>query len=150
MLTPAKLLGLVAANALVQATAAADTIDATRFSTSGEIRHLADKICGSEPRLPGSDQHLKVVDFIKCQLEGIPGLEIKTGDFDLATWEPAGNSLYQSARLRVGDEKLDVVGAMVCYPSQPAWNITNDRSSYSQGYTLPTNGSYVTGRFHVY
>lgn len=111
MLTPTKLFGLVAGQyALAQAAA---TIDASHFATANKISHLADKICGNEPRLPGSDQHLKVVEFIKCQLEGIPGLEMKTDDFDLATWEPSGNSLYQSARLKLNDEKVDVVGAMV-------------------------------------
>lgn len=113
MLTPTKILGLIVGHCALSQAATPATIDAEHFATSEEIRHLADKICGSEPRLPGSDQHLKVVDFIKCQLEGIPGLEITEGDFDLATWEPAGNSLYQSARLKLGDEKIDIIGAMV-------------------------------------
>jgi hypothetical protein len=115
---------LLAGQALAQS---APTIDPSRFATTNEVRHLTDKVCGVEPRLPGSDEHLKVVDFIKCQLDGIPGLEINTSTFDLATWEPAGNSLYQAGRLKIGDEKVDIVGAMA--------------------YTLPTNGSYVTGEF---
>jgi hypothetical protein len=123
MLYPKSTLALLAGQALAQS---ANTIDASRFATTAEVRHLTDKVCGSEPRLPGSDEHLKVVEFIKCQLDGIPGLEVNSSTFDLATWEPTGNSLYQAGRLKIGDEKVDVIGAMA--------------------YTLPTNGSYVTGK----
>ena len=104
------------------------TVDSARFASSAEVRHLVNKICGGGGglRLPGSEAHLAVVDFIECQLDGIPGITTTRSDFELDNWSPSGNSMYQAARFKIGDKKVDVVGAMA--------------------YTLPTNGSYVSGK----
>lgn len=50
------------------------TVDETKFATIAEIRHLVNKICGggaadgaAKLRLPGTEIHNKVVDFIQVQ-----------------------------------------------------------------------------------
>ena len=59
------------------------SIDETKFPTVEEVKNLVSQICGDGLRLPGSEQHKKVVNFIKCQLSGIPGLSINKTEFDI-------------------------------------------------------------------
>lgn len=67
-----------------------------------------------------------MVDFIACQLQGIPGLNIERDEFKIAGWEPVGGSLYNAARLKIGEENVDIIGGIP--------------------FSAPTNGSYVSGR----
>lgn len=76
--------------------------------------------------MPGSAEHLAAVSFIKCQLAGIPGLNVTEGSFEIDGWIPAENSEVDAASFKIGDEEVPVASAM--------------------GYTLPTNGSYVSGK----
>lgn len=59
------------------------SVDETRFATSTEIKHLVNMICGGGLRLPGSTHHIEVVNFIKCQLDGIPGLTMDETKFEI-------------------------------------------------------------------
>jgi hypothetical protein len=106
------------------------TVDESKFATTFEIEHIVHQICKGESglgglRLPGSKANYDVYNFIKYQLEGIPGLQIMTDDFEIGSWQPEGGSLYNAARLEVGDADIQVAGAM--------------------SYSLPTNGEFVSG-----
>ncbi|PIA88759.1 hypothetical protein CB0940_07940 [Cercospora beticola] len=101
-------------------------IDASIFASSCEIKNIVDQICHSGLRLPGSPNHLKVIKYITRQLRSIPGVTFTKSDFELANWQPAHNSIYRAAQLKIGDEAVDVAGAIA--------------------YSLPTNGSAISGQ----
>ncbi|KAM0543292.1 hypothetical protein ACHAPJ_012376 [Fusarium lateritium] len=111
---------------LVSSKSSLRSVDSSKFPPVHEIKHLVSKVCDGGLRLPGSPHHKKVVDFIECQLSGMPGLKVEKSHFEIAGWQPDGNSLYGAARFKIGNERFDVVSAM--------------------GYCLPTNGSYISGQ----
>ncbi|PVH89072.1 hypothetical protein DL98DRAFT_580622 [Cadophora sp. DSE1049] len=101
------------------------SIDDKNFASTKQIRQVVERICGGGLRLPGSKQHIRVVEYIKDQLRGIRGLHIKSSEFEIEGWQPKNNNLYTSAHLKIGNQKVDVVGAV--------------------GYANPTNGTYISG-----
>lgn len=101
------------------------TVEGARFASATEIRHIVDNICHSGLRLPGSANHLDVVDYIHHELRSIPGLALNCSDFELANWQPKNNSMYRSARLTVDGKDVDIAAAIA--------------------YSLPTNGSAISG-----
>lgn len=106
------------------------TVDESKFATTSEVKQIVHQICKGESglgglRLPGSKANYDVYNFVKCQLEEMPGLQIMTGDFEIGSWQPEGGSMYNAARLRVGDTDVQVASAM--------------------SYSLPTNGEFVSG-----
>lgn len=103
-------------------------IDVSRFSSTMDVRRITSRVCQGGLRLPGSPGHLKAVNYIRQELASIPGLEIEESEFQLANWQPAGDSMYTSAHLQVENATIDVVSAIA--------------------YSLPTNGSALSGRFH--
>lgn len=100
-------------------------MDASRFSSTVDIRRLTSRVCQGGLRLPGSPNHLNTVNYIREQLALIPGLEVEESNFQLANWQPAQNSMYTSAHLQVEGEQVDVASAIA--------------------YSLPTNGSAISG-----
>lgn len=58
-------------------------VDDTKFATTEGVKHPVDHICKGGLRLPGTEINRKVVEFIKCQLLGIPGLSISSSNFQI-------------------------------------------------------------------
>lgn len=107
------------------ASAQPTTVEAAHFASATEIHHIVDNICHSGLRLPGSPNHLEVVEYIHHELRKIPGVSINCSDFELANWQPKNNSMYKSAQLIVDGKTVDIAAAIA--------------------YSLPTNGSAISG-----
>ncbi|OQN98495.1 hypothetical protein B0A48_15756 [Cryoendolithus antarcticus] len=81
--------------------------------------------------VPAKDGHgVPVVDYIAEELSKIHGLTTTRSSFELANWQPAENSIYKSAHLKVGNSSLDVAGSIA--------------------YSLPTNGTEISGQLVYY
>lgn len=101
------------------------TVDTAKFASVADVRRITSRICQGGLRLPGSPGHLATVEYIRRQLSTLPEIQLNESDFEIANWQPEGNSLYSSAELRVDGQIVDIASAIA--------------------YSLPTNGSAISG-----
>ncbi|KAJ5302447.1 hypothetical protein N7476_009246 [Penicillium atrosanguineum] len=105
-------------------------VNETLFSPVNELRHLVHRVGSVGLRLPGSQVHNELVNWISHSLHKIQGVEVQESRYDLITWEPkVGKNLSESGSLCIELKgkchNIPIVGAIP--------------------YTLPTNGSSLTG-----
>ncbi|KAJ5771134.1 uncharacterized protein N7511_003185 [Penicillium nucicola] len=115
--------GLVAKSAALK-------IDEKDFTSTKALHDLVHRVASVGLRLPGSDVHNELVDWVNTSLHDIPGLEVEESKYDLDVWEPKeGISLSESGSLCIESGgiclNVPIVGAIP--------------------FTLPTNGSALTG-----
>lgn len=130
MLSNRLLLSFHAVSVGLVAASAALTVDENDFTPINELRDLVHRVGSVGLRLPGSDVHNELVDWVNTSLHDIPGLEVQGSKYDLDVWEPKeGMSLSEAGSLCIkSDGKCDNIPIVGAIP-----------------FTLPTNGSALTG-----
>jgi hypothetical protein len=114
---------------LTQLVGTLDAIDDS-FIRIEKLRRLVHRVGDFGLRLPGSDVHDELVDWISDIVHEISGIRVLESQYDLITWKPnQGSSLIQSGGLCVHSrckiQDLPIVGAIPI--------------------TLPTNDSFLSG-----
>lgn len=124
------LLSIFVVSVALVAESAALAIDEKDFTSVNALRELVHRVASVGLRLPGSDAHDGLVDWVNTSLHAIPGLEVQGSKYSLASWEPKkGMNLSQAGSLCIDfDEKCQNVPIVGAIP-----------------FTLPTNGSAITG-----
>ncbi|KAJ5994877.1 hypothetical protein N7481_001854 [Penicillium waksmanii] len=120
------------------AESAALTVDEKEFTPINELRDLVHRVGSVGLRLPGSDVHNELVDWVNTSLHDIPGLEVQGSKYDLDVWEPKkGMSLSEAGSLCIKSaESLCIKPDGKCHNIPIVGAIP---------FTLPTNGSALTG-----
>ncbi|KAJ5378605.1 hypothetical protein N7509_011724 [Penicillium cosmopolitanum] len=130
MLSNRLLLSFHAVSVGLVAASAALTVDENDFTPINELRDLVHRVGSVGLRLPGSDVHNELVDWVNTSLHDIPGLEVQGSKYDLDVWEPKeGMNLSEAGTLCIQSDgkchNIPIVGAIP--------------------FTLPTNDSALTG-----
>lgn len=124
------LLSFFVVSVALVAESAALAIDEKDFTPINALRELVHRVGSVGLRLPGSDTHNGLVHWVNTSLHAIPGLGVQGSKYSLASWEPKkGMNLSQAGSLCINsDEKCQNVPIIGAIP-----------------FTLPTNGSAITG-----
>jgi hypothetical protein len=64
------------------------TVDATRFSTTKQLRALTTKLAGFGLRSPGSAQHQRELAWLEQQLRAVPGMQVHADPYEIDRWQP--------------------------------------------------------------
>jgi hypothetical protein len=77
-------------------------IDESTFPDEGELQRILDRLGNAGSRTTGSKPHNDFINWIENELENIPGLSIRTDEYDILRWQTVGGaSLKNSGHLSV-------------------------------------------------
>lgn len=79
------------------------SIDESSFPTENEFNRILSRIGDHGPRTTGSKVHNDFIGWIEEELREIPGLQIRTDEFEIQRWQTLdGRSLQDAGQLIIG------------------------------------------------
>jgi hypothetical protein len=77
-------------------------IDESTFSDEKELQRILDRLGNAGPRTTGSKPHNDFITWLEDELEKIPGLSIRTDEYEILRWQTvASGSLKGAGKLNV-------------------------------------------------
>ncbi|HTN80257.1 MAG TPA: hypothetical protein VMK16_11325 [Acidimicrobiales bacterium] len=83
------------------------------FANEAQLREWCERICGVGYRGTATAVHDELIDWLIEQLTSIPGVRVRTDEYELLAWHPVPEGdLVRAGALRYGGEDIAIAGAV--------------------------------------
>ncbi|KAH7068988.1 hypothetical protein BKA63DRAFT_494430 [Paraphoma chrysanthemicola] len=103
--------------ATLKTSASDECINEAAFPDEDEFQRILHRIGAAGPRTTGNQAHNELIDWLERELREIPGLSIRTDEYDILRWQTTDSaSLKDAGTLRIlgteGHEVVPIAGAV--------------------------------------